>query len=260
MSPWWFLLLLALLGAAGCRTLPPAPPAPLLSADQILARLKENQGNLTTFRARGRLTLISPQQNATGTALVTGRLPETLRVELKDPLGRSQLAFFSDGRQVEILLPQERKLLQGPATPANLASLVPPVMTLAQAVRLLAGELPLSPGPPSRWHSEAGEKLYVLEWLDQRGRLQERLWVGAEDFRPRKVEWFGPDGQLAFAAEMAGHQGPGAGRPQNLKVKTNSPAMEIRVAYRDFTVNPSLGVLDFKLARPPGVTVLPLKP
>jgi hypothetical protein len=254
------LLVVIIVGLAGCRALPPAPAAPELSAEQILSRLKAGRGDLSAFAARGRLTLISPQQNATGIALVTGKLPETLRVELKDPLGRSVLTFFTDGRVVEILFPREGKLLQGPATPANLASFVPPQVKLPQALRLLVGDLPLSQGPPNRTHFEAGEKLYVLEWLKSDGSPQERLWVAASELQPRKMEWFGADGQVAFRAELGEFHQVAAGRPQNLKLMTPSPQMELRLAYRDFTPNPSLTPADLAVPRPPGVAVLPLKP
>jgi len=254
------VLVWLVIGFAACRALPPVPAEPELSADQILHRLKAGRGDLSSFSARGRLTLISPQQNATGSASVMGKLPETLRVELKDPFGRLVLTFFTDGRVVEVLFPREGKLLQGPATPANLASFVPPQVTLPQVLRLLAGDLPLSPGPPSRSHFDRGGKLYVLEWLKDSGSPQERLWVAATDFQPRKVEWFGNDGQVAFSAEWGEFQQLSPGKPQSLKLKTQSPPMELRLAYRDFIPNPPLTTADLRVPRPPGVTVLPLRP
>jgi hypothetical protein len=256
----YLILLMVLAGLGACRGLPPAPPAPELSAEQILTRLKAGRGELTAFDARGRLTLISPQQNATGTALVKGKLPETLRVDLKDPLGRSVLSFFTDGRLVEILFPRENKLLQGPATPANLASFVPPQVKLSHALRILVGDLPLSQGPPNRTRFEAGERLYVLEWLKRDGSLQERLWVAPEDFQPRKQEWFGPDGQAAYRVELGEFEPSSPGRPRQLKLITSNPQMELRLAYRDFTPNPSLNAADLAVPRPPGVAVFPLKP
>ncbi len=254
------LVMLAVAGLGACRRLPPTPPAPELSAEQVLSRLKAGRGELTAFAARGRLTLISPQQNATGTALVKGKLPETLRVDLKDPLGRAVLTFVTDGRVVEILFPRENKLLQGPATPANLASFVPPQVKLAHALRILVGDLPLSPGLPQRTRFEAADRMYILEWLTGGGSLQERLWVAADDFRPRKQEWFGPDGQAAFRVETGDFQPSLPGRPRQLKLVTFNPAMELRLTYRDFTPNPSLSAADLAVPRPPGVAVLPLKP
>lgn len=257
------VLLLALLaGLAGCRAaLPPAPPVPELSQEQILSRLKARHGALTTFAARGRLTLISPQQNATGTALIKGKLPETLKVELKDPLGRSVLEFATDGQVVEILFPGENKLLRGPATPGNLAAFIPPGVSVPQALRLLVGDLPLNPGPPTSMHYEPGERLYVLEWLTDDGALQERLKVDAEAVQPREEAWYGTDGKLAFRAELGEFGQVSPGWPQQLKLVTPSPQpVELRLTYRDFTPNPPLNSGDLVVSQPPGVAVLPLKP
>lgn len=256
------LLLVLLAGLAGCRAaLKPAPPVPELSAEQILSRLQARPVALNTFEARGRLTLISPQQNATGTALIKGKLPQTLKVTLKDPLGRTVLEFATDGRMVELLFPRENKLFRGPATPANLAEFIPPGVSVAQALRLMIGDLPLSPGPPTQVKLKPVERMYVLEWLQSDGSLKERLWVDAGDFRPRKEEWYGPGGQLAFRSELGEFVEGAAGRPRELKLVTPTPRrVELRLAYKDFTPNPSLSSGELDVSRPPGVAVLPLKP
>ncbi len=80
-------------------------PAAAAPPEQIYSQLKARQGGLSAFAAKGRLTLISPGQNATGTALIKGKFPETLRVDVKDPLGRAALSFFTDGQTVEVLFP-----------------------------------------------------------------------------------------------------------------------------------------------------------
>ena len=256
------LLLLVLLAVlAGCRTLPPAPPvAPGLTADQILSRLEARQEGLSSFALRGRLVLLSPRQNATGTALIKGKLPETLRVDLKDPLGRSVLNFATDGRVVELLFPRENKLLRGPATPTNLAAFIPPGVSLPQTLRLLVADLPLSEGPPARMRYEPGEGMYVLEWLQGDGSLRERLWVQAQGILPRKEEWYGTGGRLAFKAELDEFDRQAAPRPRRLKLISPGPKVELRLTYKDFTPNPSLTPAALAVPRPPGVRILPLKP
>jgi hypothetical protein len=215
---------------------------------------------LTAFAAKGRLTLISPEQNATGTALIKGKLPETLRTDIKDPLGRSVLSFSTDGQVVEILFPRENKLLQGPATPTNLAAFIPPGVKVFQALRLMVGDLPLSQGPPTRVKPESGESTYVLEWLKSDGTPQERLWVTGADVQPKKEEWYGPDGRLVFSAELGEFNQVAPGRPQQIKLVTANPQVELRLTYREFTPNPSLTPADLAVPRPPGVVVQPLKP
>jgi outer membrane lipoprotein-sorting protein len=257
------LLLAALVGCrGGVKGVVPkkAPPAATVSPEQIFSQLKARQGDLTAFAAKGRLTLISPEQNATGTAIIKGKLPETLRVDVKDPLGRSVFSFFTDGQGVEVLFPRENKLFQGPATPANLAAFIPPGVTVSQAVRLMVGDLPLSPGPPTSVKPESGENLYVLEWLTRDGALAERLWVSAADIQPKKEEWYGAGGKLVFTAELGEFNQAAPGRPQQIKLVTANPQVELRLTYREFTPNPALSPGDLAVPRPPGVMVQPLKP
>jgi hypothetical protein len=255
------LMLAALVGCqGGILRRPKTPVAAKLSPEQILAQLRARQGGLTTFAARGRLTLVSPEQNATGTALIRGKPPEALRVDLKDILGRSVLSFFTDGREVEILFPRENKLFQGPATPANLAAFIPAGVSVSQAVRLLVGDLPLSQGPPTRMKRESDGNMQVLEWLTPDGSLQERLWVTAEGLEPRKDEWYGAGGRLAFSAELGEFNQVAIDRPQQIKLVTTQPQVELRLTYKDFTPNPPLTPADLAVPRPPGVVVQRLKP
>jgi outer membrane lipoprotein-sorting protein len=262
---WRYLILMMVLAAlAGCRgglggKVAKAPPATKVSPEQIYAQLKARQGDLSSFAAKGRLTLISPEQNATGTALIKGKLPGTLRADLKDPLGRAVLSFFTDGQIVEVLFPRENKLFQGPATPTNLAAFIPPGVKVDQALRLMAGDLPLANGPPTRVSPESGE-LYVLEWLNPDGSLKERLWVSAAEVQPKKEEWYGAEGKLLFTAELGEFNQAAAGRPQQVKLATASPRVELRLTYREFTPNPALSPADLALPRPPGVVVQNLKP
>jgi outer membrane lipoprotein-sorting protein len=258
----WVFLVLALTVLAGCRGgLKPRPEAvPEIPPQQVYERLKARQGALTGFAAKGRLTLISPDQNATGTALIKGKLPETLRVDLKDPLGRAVLSFATDGQTVTVLFPRENKLFQGPATPTNLAAFIPPGVSVSQVLRLLVGGLPLNAGPPARVQPESGGDVHVLEWLKPDGAVQERLRVSGAEVLPQKEEWYGAEGRLVFSAELGEFNRVAPGRPQQIKLVATDPKVELRFTYREFTPNPPLSPADLEVPRPPGVMVQPLKP
>ena len=120
-------MLAALLWPAGCRTLPPAPPpAAVISQEALLARLQARQEQVQSFQAKGRITFLSPEQNYSGNALLSGRLPDSLKVDVLDFLGRTILSFATDGAEVKVLSPSENKLLHGPATPRESGRLHPP--------------------------------------------------------------------------------------------------------------------------------------
>jgi len=255
--------LVLLLGLVGCVTPRPAqpPPTQMAVSPELLARIKSvQQPELQTFQGKGRLTIMAPQGNYSGTGLIKGKFPSSLRVDVFDLLGRSLLNFASDGQEVQVLFPRENKFLRGPATPSNLAAFIPPGVTLAQVLRLLTADLPLSEGTPQQGEYQSAQDCYVLEWRRADGTLQERLWVEAKSLHPVKVEWYEPKGRLRFTAELSDFDRLARGRPQQIKLRTHQPDVELRVAYRELQLNPALSAADLVVSRPQGVVEVPLKP
>ncbi|MBM4300280.1 MAG: hypothetical protein FJ121_01935 [Deltaproteobacteria bacterium] len=253
-----WLALVALLWSAGCRALPPAPPpVAVVSQEELLARLQARQERVQSFQAKGRITFLSPQQNYSGTAWLTGQLPASLKVDVLDFLGRTILSFATDGAEVKVLSPGENKLFQGPATPRNLAAFIPPTVSLPQALRLLVGALPLSQGPPQNFEYEAAAGRYRLEWR-QGGALTERLWVAAQGLYPLQEEWFGGAPEPQFTAELANFGALAPDLPEKITLKTSTPKMEMRLVYRDLKLNPPLTPVELTLTPPPGVVQVPM--
>lgn len=252
------IMLLALAGLYGCRALPPAPPpTAVASAEELLARLQQRQKNSESFQARGRITFLSPERNYSGTILVKSRRPESLRVDILDILGRTLLSLAANGDRVQVLSPSEGKLFQGPASPRNLAPFIPPAVTLPQALRLLVGALPLSPGPPSTFEYDPAAGQYRLEWRQPEG-LQERLWVAAQGLYPLKDEYFGGAERPRFTAELADFGETVPDFPGKITLKTEAPKMELRLAYKELSLNPPLAPADLTLTPPAGITVVQL--
>jgi len=258
-GPW--PLILALLLLAGCAGLRPAPP-PLratLSPEEAWAQLRVRQQSIQSFQAKGRITLLSPERNYSGTGLVSGRLPTTLKADVLDFLGRSLLSFASDGREVQVFIPREGKIFRGPASPRNLAAFIPPGVTLPQALRLLVGALPVSDGRPERGEFDPAQGLYVFEWRNPQGRVQERLWVDQE-LHPVKEEWYGEEQIPRFTAELAEYGSASPFLPGKITVRTEKPRVELRLAYKELRLNPNLSPADLALQPTPGVQEVPLGP
>jgi hypothetical protein len=231
----------------------------VLSPGELLSRLQAEKPQVQAFAAKGRLTVLSPTRNYSGASFIKGIMPATVRADILDPLGRTHLNFFSNGQEVLALLPKENKLYRGEATPENLAAFIPTAMTLPQMLRLMVGDLPLSPGQPSGWAYESDSGRYRLEWTHPTGVIKEKVWVDGRDLKPVKEEWFGPDGKLRFAAEYGDFGRLPQGVPGQITFKTPHPEAELRLTYREMAVNPGLQESDLAVSRPPGVEEAPLK-
>jgi hypothetical protein len=256
LRDYLWLILAAILLTGGCRTLPPTPPpAVVTSPEELLSRLQSRQQQIKAFQAKGRLTFLSPRENYSGTALLAGRLPASLKVDVLDFLGRTILIFATNGTEVQVLSPRENKLFRGPATTRNLAAFIPPSVSLPQAVRLLVGDLPFSSGPPTHFEYLPASRRYLLEW-SQDGALVERLWVATSGFYPVQEEWYGGAPEPRFTAELADYGALTPGLPEKITLKTTTPKIELRLVYRRLTLNPSLTPADLTLKPPPGVAVV----
>jgi hypothetical protein len=229
----------------------------VIAPADLLARLQARQEQIRSFQAKGRITFLSPQQNYSGATLLAGQLPASFKVEVLDFLGRTILSFATDGAEVKVLSPRENKLFQGPATPRNLAAFIPPTVSLPQALRLLVGALPLSPGPPQNFEYEAATGRYRLEWR-QGDALIERLWVAVQGLYPVQEEWFGGAAEPRFTAELANFGALAPDLPEKVTLKTPAPKMEMRLVYRDLKLNPPLNPAELTLASPSGVVMVPL--
>jgi hypothetical protein len=252
------LALLALLFSGGCRALPPAPPpVAVTSPEELLSRLRSRQQQVQSFEAKGRITFLSPQENYAGTALLAGRLPASLKVDVLDFLGRTLLSFATDGAEVRVLSTHDNKLFRGPATPKNLAAFIPPAVSLPQALRLLVGALPLSPGPPDHFEYQAATGRYLLEWR-QGGALVERLWLEAQGLAPVAEEWFGGAPASCFTADLSGFGVLVPDLPEKITLKTTAPKMELRLVYGNLKLNPPLTPAQLTLRPSPGMAEVPL--
>jgi outer membrane lipoprotein-sorting protein len=252
------LALLALLLSGGCRALPSAPPpVAVVSPEELLSRLRARQQRVQSFEAKGRITFLSPQENYSGTARLAGRLPAGLKVDVLDFLGRTILSFATDGTEVKVLSPHDNKLFRGPATPKNLAAFIPPTVSLPQALRLLVGALPLSPGPPDHFEYQAATGRYLLEWR-QGEALVERLWVDSQGLAPVAEEWFGGAPEPRFTADLTGFGILVPDLPEKITLKTAAPKMELRLVYRDLKLNPPLTPAELTLKLPRGMVEVPL--
>ncbi len=237
----------------------PGPPITAPPGPDLVARLQATRPQVRSFDAKGRLTYLSPKWNYSGTSLIKGRLPDTIRADVLDVLGRSLLFFYSNGQQVQVLSPKEGKFYRGVASPGNLAAFIPPAMTLQQALRLMVGDLPLSSGQPVRSEYEVKQGRYLFEWQYPGGSIKERLWVEAQEMQPVQDEWFGPGGRLHFSATFTNYGQITPGLPGQITVKTLEPKGELRLTYSDMTVNPPLKDTDLSVPKPAGVTEVPLK-
>lgn len=240
--PGILLFLLVFGGLSSCQRLPvvpgeakPAVPSGQVLRDQILARSQA----IRSFKAKGQLSVLSPQKNYNGSALLFGSKPETVRLDVLNFWGQPALTFLTDGQEVKMLAYSDGKLYKGPATAHNLAVFIPPPVKIQELVEVLTGGVPLAPNDEARLTDVSGTEQYRLEIIPENRQGRIDLQVDAKTLQILKALWFDAQGKQLFSAEFSDFDARGSvSFPLQVNLTTGDNRSQVRIRYRDFSLNP----------------------
>lgn len=243
--------------------------APLPAPEAALAELRAAGAKRQNLRALGRLTYFGEKGRVRLKAVLVADRPNRVRFETVSPLEQPLDVMTVDGSRLYLL--SKEKLAIGPATPENVARLLPFPMHPEELVDTLLGGVPTSARfTPSKiaWNDAGDRWLLTLDGVagdsavvtadpvrrvvvamdlrDAGGNV--RMGVTFEDF-----EVAGDSGELPRTIHV---KMPGRDLEVDLKLKE----VDVNVALDDalFTIVPPEGITPERLDSPP--VALPVKP
>jgi hypothetical protein len=230
---------LALVGAA---CLPPARP-PDQGADPV-ALVQRVQGE-----ARTRVK--SPRGGGAVRQFLAAEKPDRLHLEVLDFFGNPALVLVTGGGRFALLDARQKVLYRGPATPENLARLVPLPLPAEDLVTLVCGGAPLLAGRPAQVGAEGGHVLVTVEGdgvVERRALAPEGREVGAGGAGPGSYTV-----KLGDRALRAGLWFPGS-----LELRSDPAQVQFALQWTEVEVNGALDPGLFALAPPRGARVVEL--
>lgn len=258
------LALWSLILVAACQRLPIAPPTmrpEIQSAQDLQARLRARARGIHTFKAKGRVTVVSPEKTYSGTALLLGQKPKTLRVEVLNFWGQSALSFFTDGRTMQILDYREGRLRRGPATPQNLALFVPPPVQIGELLQILTGSVPLPREGEARMTFVPEKDQYQLELTAREPETRVAIRVDAQNLRILAATWYEARGRVLYQVRFQDFDDQQRYPvPRRIILATGDNRAQLRLHYRELTLNPPLDPETLSLSVPSTVREVPLSP
>lgn len=238
------LVSLVLLSAAACASLPRGP-AP--TAESLADRLRS--GRLDQLAADADIEWFA-KERVRFRAVLAARRPSAFRIEVLSPFEEPLHILASDGAS---LVWQSRDAYRrGPATPSNLALLIPIELAPSDLVDVLLGGLPQAEWRVARVTPVARPTAWRLELEDPSGR-RIQVWVDPEEDRVLKAVFPEPGIEARFSDFV---RVSGAWIPRAVRVKTVDA--EVRIRLSDPTSTSPLPDAVFRLPPGPGVPVLPL--
>ncbi len=117
--------------------------APLTTEDVsipwLIDRVENNYRKLTSFQGRAQVSIETNQLQVMATAIVSGRMPDKLKLDLKAGLGMSIGAVTVDGKMVKMYAPRENTLYSGTIRAFQRTTLFPVHMAALDLLHMAAG-------------------------------------------------------------------------------------------------------------------------
>jgi outer membrane lipoprotein-sorting protein len=243
-----------------CRPAPmkTADLGPLPTAEAALAELRQKNGTRKNMRALARVTYFGPKGRARVKAALLAERPSSFRVETISPFEQPIDVMASDGSKLWLL--SEKRLREGPATPENIARLLPLAMNPEEVVDTLLGGVPTSSrfSPKTLEWAEDGEHwVLTLEDGSEESRLiidpvqkvVEKMTLGLPGQKPRLSVEFEDFEQIA---ESAGEM------PHKIHIELPDRGLDVRIKLEDAEVDVPLAAELFRIDAPPGMHPEPL--
>jgi hypothetical protein len=237
------------------------PPPPDLSMDPalLLGQVREAQARVVSIQGEATVRVESPDFSGALRQWIAAEKPDRLHVEALDFFGNPAAVMVTDGGRFALYDARARVLYRGEATPENLSRLVPVALTPEELATVLCGSAPIAAAVPAA--AEAGDGVVRLR-LEAAGRIQ-TLDVGARAAVERS-RLRGADGARVPGAvdlSFAAFQVLGTVRfPREVKLASEGPHVEVRLAWREPELNAPVDPALFRLEPPRGARVVDLAP
>ena len=245
-------------GLGGCiarQPTRPSPPAPLPSAQELLAPLIVRQQTITSLRGLTKVSYRDSQESGSATQAVAITSPDRFRLELFSLLGVAAI-HTCDGQRLAAYFPRDKVLYRGVASPLNIARFTQILLSAREITRLLLGFPPfLVEATTAPVHREPAGAFRIDFSHDDGSHTQ--LWF---DPRTRQVSrWAIKDGTgtLQAQGELSDYRRvQDTFFPFAITLSDAQGAQQVSLTYKDVSINPTnppLSASLFQLTRPKGV-------
>jgi len=244
-----FLLLLLIWGCA--RPAPVSLPLYPGLAEELLASVARSVESFHSLKSLAKVSYRDSSRSTTVSQALVVESPNRLRTEILGPFGASLLQLSSDGHQMFLNLPREKRFFSGPVDVDHLSLLTHIDVPLEQLVGILLYQVPLLEGTPETVMLRGAEGYAVR--IEKDGVRQE-LWFDSER---RLVGSFWYHGASPTWQVEYGDFTPDRGFPREQRVEDLSRGVSLKVALSSPELNASIRPELFRLSPPEGVAPEP---
>lgn len=187
--PAFFLILMAWLPTA-CTHFSPAKGQPDLSAERMMAGLRQTNAGLTRFKCMVKITIADASRPVQSfRAAMAGRLTDQLRIDMFAPFGGSAGTVSSDGKHLFLVTHPSGKYYKRQFGNGSLRRIIQINVTVGDLLEFLVGRIPMDEGFIARLSPDKDEAGAHLALIDRWGKIRQRITVDAS-MHPVRSVWF----------------------------------------------------------------------
>jgi hypothetical protein len=250
-----YLTLFVLIFLFGCAPLVPYPPAPPFSqekATRIIASLKIQENEVTSFQGIGKVRFKDGEQESEANLLAVGSRPLRVRLEISHPWGRPLFFVVVGNKHTQAVSFVEKKVFRGEWSRLSLRPFSVLTLDPDSLWMVLSGGVPILP------HARAASlKQHEIRLFDEQEEVREIIAFFPDSRLPRSVRF--PDKGITIAFSKYEHSDWGL-KPSGIVIMSEGHNQSAEIRYKHLRINRSVPEEVFRLAPPPGFQIVDLKP
>ena len=231
------------------------PDPPLTSAGPALSALAARNAAINTLSGLLALEIWRNGDRVRLRQLVIVQRPDRIRLDTLSPFDQPLQMMASDGETLAVYSLEEKRFFRGPATPRNLARLLPIELEGPELIAFFQGRTPLIVHTESSiaWDDDRGAWQVDLTGAGRRQQLhfepahlrvtESQVWrTGALEYKARFCDYSGHDDTAV---------------PRRIRIEVPSKDLSIDIEVREFTVGEPVDPEAFGIDPPRGIRVEP---
>lgn len=255
----WLVPFGAILAAACCPRPWPKTLEPLPSPVQVLTAAAEGRQRLRSFSSDVTADTFTREGRVKARkSVVVADRSGRLRIEAVVPPVGTIATLVSDGHRFALYDLRKKRFYQGPATPSNLARLLPIRLRGQEIAQLLFGEPPLVAPAPKSMKLDRCRSHYTLELEDIARGARQTVSVDAVTLVPVRTELRVGD-KLAYRVTFAEHRRVrGVLIPHKVRYEAPGDEVDLLLTHEDVVLDETFEDASFRLDPPTGAEIVPV--
>jgi outer membrane lipoprotein-sorting protein len=191
---------------------------------------------------------------------ISAQGPYSLRLETLNPLGQPVFYAVTDGEEVFIFNPSEKKFYFGSASLETVSLFIPLSLSIEELVPIVLGRMPLIDYDDEQVSCKEVDGFYSLQLSAKDGSVVQLLKISVDNLAVVESATYEPGGALVRSLQFGDHEKIGDVLfPKRISVFMPHDETRVVIRYKKLEILPEISAHEFRLTAPQGVEVVPLK-